>query len=115
MGVTWGAGLLLGGTTDGRSLAVMAPLGLIVLLNGWGVLTNWGGIWDRAAQDEQRHYDAAEQLLLGQTKLGRLVRGWNRNDDQVSRGLGGAMAILIGPIFLVLGVLAGVGIFNPTS
>ena len=39
----------------------------------------------------------------------------NRHDDQLSRGLSGSMALIIGPLFIVLGVLALIGVFQPAT
>ena len=57
MGVVWAAAVGLASASDSRSLGVMAPLGLIVLLHGWATLTNWGGTWDRVAEAERRRYE----------------------------------------------------------
>ncbi len=115
LGVVWGAAAVFAGATDSRSLTLMAPVGLIILLNGWGMLTNWGGIWQRAADQERRRYEATEQLPLGRTRAGRFIREFKRNDDPASRGLQGAVAIIFGPAFIVLGLLAAVGIFRPVT
>ncbi|MBE2320664.1 hypothetical protein DVA67_032185 [Solirubrobacter sp. CPCC 204708] len=115
MPVVWAAAAASASATESRSLAVMAPLGFIVLLHGWATLTNWGGTWDRVVEAERRRDEAGAAHPLGRTRAGRAVRMFNRQDDQVSRGLSGAMALIIGPIFIVLGVLALIGVFRPVT
>ena len=115
MGVVWAAAVVLASASDSRSLGVMAPLGLIVLLHGWATLTNWGGTWDRVAEAERRRYDAGAAHPLGRSRAGRVARELNRHDDQVSRGLSGSMALIIGPLLIVLGVLALIGVFQPVT
>jgi hypothetical protein len=115
IGATWAAAIVLAPVTDSRSLALMAPLGAIVLLHGWATLTNWGGTWDRVAEAERQRYEQGAAHPLGKSRAGRAARELNRRDDPVSRGLSGAMALVVGPAFIVLGLLALTGVFQPVT
>jgi hypothetical protein len=115
MASLWVAAIISAGATDSRSLALMAPLGVVMLLHGWATLTNWGGVWDRVAAAERRRYDTGSAYPLGRSGVGRALRELNRHDDPVSRGLTGSMLLVFGPLFIVLGVLALVGVFHPVT
>ena len=115
MASAWIAAVISSSATDSRSLGLMVPLGVVMLLHGWATLTNWGGVWDRVAEAERRRYDAGAAYPLGRSGVGRAVRELNRHDDPVSRGLTGSMLLVIGPLFAVLGVLALFGVFQPVT
>ncbi len=115
LAVLGGGALLLNGPTHGRSLGVLSFAGIVALLHGWGMLTNWGGIWDDHAEREGRHHHATGELPLGRTRAGRVIRDWNRQDDAASRGMAGAAAIIVGPAFIVLGILAAAGMIDFNS
>lgn len=65
LGGIWVAAAMLAERTDYRTLAVMAPLGLLFMLTGWASLTNWGGVWDEIAAGERRRYEATGKHPLG--------------------------------------------------
>lgn len=115
MGAVWIAAVISARATDSRSLGLTAPLGVVMLLYGWATLTNWGGVWDSVAAAERRRYEAGSAYPLGSSGVGRAVRELNRHDDPVSRGITGSMLLVLGPLFVALGVLALFGVFQPVT
>ena len=93
-----------------RSLGVMTPLGVILFLTAWAALTNWGGVWDEVAAQERDRYEATGRYPLGSTRAGKAVRALSRHDDQFSRGLYGSMGLIIGPLFVAIGLAAIFGL-----
>jgi uncharacterized 2Fe-2S/4Fe-4S cluster protein (DUF4445 family) len=102
-------GIALGPITAGRSMGVLAIVGVVWVLHGWGLLTNWGGVWTHHVAAERQRLEQKRRLPLSRSGLGRLAIGVTRSDNDASRGLRAIGAMFAGALFLVTGVLLAVG------
>jgi hypothetical protein len=107
-----GVGVALAPMTAGRSMGVLAVVGVVCILHGWGLLTDWGAVWTHHVAEERQRLNRKRQLPVSRTGRGRLAVGLTRSDDVASRGLNAIGAMFAGALFVVIGVLLAVGVLS---
>jgi hypothetical protein len=113
MGAVAGLAVLLAPASDGRSIgALLAVAGVTGMLHGWGILTNWAGVWDQHQARERRRVARAREAPLSRTGIGRLVIELNRRDHPSFQAFTGMGTMVAGPALTVCGILIAIGVIR---
>jgi len=59
-----GIGVALVPFTAERSMGILAIIGGVCVLHGWGLLTDWGGVWTHHVAAERQRLERERQLPL---------------------------------------------------